>query len=126
MTTLNLPVIGLTDRTQRNQTNANFQAVAKAINGNAVQVSAHDSKLAKLETDKATRQELNQAAAKSHQEIQDVEKRLTTQIADNLSAMNHKAERIAVGSDLATFFTMLNQALEDPQIRDTIHSIAKE
>lgn len=118
MTTLNLPVIGLTDRTQRNQTNANFQAVAKAINENTVQVSAHDSKLAHLETDKATRQELNQAAAKSHQEIQDVEKWLTTQIADNLSAMNHKAERVALGIDMDTLRLAVEAVLKEKGMID--------
>lgn len=107
MTTLNLPVIGLTDRTQRNQTNANFQAVAKAINGNTVQVSAHDSKLAQLETDKATRQEL-----------QDVEKRLTTQIADNLSAMNHKAERVALGIDMDTLRLAVEAVLKEKGMID--------
>ena len=41
------------------------------------------------------------------------------------SYMNHKAERVAWGSDGSTFATMLTRALEDVQMQELIKNIIK-
>lgn len=62
-----------------------------------------DKRIKKLEDNSATHREVE--AAKSY--------------------MDHKAERVAWGSDSSTFITMLTRALEDAQMQDLIKNIIK-
>ena len=67
------------------------------------QIDKLQERCQKLEDDKATHDEVK--AAKSY--------------------MDHKAERVAWGSDGSTFITMLTRALEDTQMQELIKSIIK-
>ena len=62
-----------------------------------------EKRIKKLENNSATRDEVE--AAKSY--------------------MDHKAERVAWGSDGSTFITMLTRALEDTQMQELIKNIIK-
>lgn len=62
-----------------------------------------EKRIKKLEDNSATRDEVE--AAKSY--------------------MDHKAERVAWGSDGSTFITMLTRALEDTQMQELIQNIIK-
>lgn len=94
MTTLNLPVIGLTDRTQRNQTNANFQAVAKAINDNAALKQRVDKLDQELRIEMAAKYKNLQSQIDDKASIEDLN--------DAKEEWLTRAKHIALGTDLET------------------------
>ncbi|OTA73088.1 hypothetical protein BHL79_08540, partial [Limosilactobacillus reuteri] len=117
--------ISLDGQEMRNQMIENFKAIEQEDKDD-------DQALADEVADRKKGDDAEKAARQSADD--DLEKRIK-KLEDNSatrdeveaakSYMDHKAERVAWGSDGSTFITMLTRALEDTQMQELIQNIIK-
>lgn len=98
MKQLDLKPIGLTDRAEYNATVANFAQIQAAYNDFQNQIDALSDRLDKLDTEKATHDDLEELRGEMYQ------------IRDN---WHDRASHIALGTDIETTKAVVEQILQE-------------
>ena len=117
--------ISLDGQDMRNQMIENFKAIEQEDKDDDQALSDEVADRKKGDDDeKAARQSADDGLEKRIKKLED-NSATHDEVEAAKSYMDHKAERVAWGSDGSTFTTMLTRALEDVQMQELIKNIIK-
>ena len=117
--------ISLDGQDMRNQMIENFKAIEQEDKDDDQALSDEVTDRKKGDdAEKAARQSADDAFEKRIKKLED-NSATHDEVEAAKSYMDHKAERVAWGSDGSTFITMLTRALEDTQMQELIKNIIK-
>lgn len=117
--------ISLDGQDMRNQMIENFEAIEQEDKDDDQALSDEVTDRKKGDdAEKASRQSADDGLEKRIKKLED-NSATHDEVEAAKSYMDHKAERVAWGSDGSTFTTMLTRALEDVQMQELIKNIIK-
>ncbi len=117
--------ISLDGQEMRNQMIENFEAIEQEDKDDDQALSDEVADRKKGDdAEKAARQSADDGLEKRIKKLED-NSATHDEVEAAKSYMDHKAERVAWGSDGSTFTTMLTRALEDVQMQELIKNIIK-
>ena len=117
--------ISLDGQDMRNQMIENFKAIEQEDKNDDQALSDEIADRKKGDdTERAARQDADDDLEKRIKKLED-NSATHDEVETAKSYMDHKAERVAWGSDGSTFTTMLTRALEDTQMQELIKNIIK-